>query len=122
MKDWKVTKGNEFKVIPAYHIGCTNVYLGDFMGEIEFWHHHGNTSTKEEAIANAELTCDAFNTIQKCGLMPSELLEQRDELLECLSTLLKENRIKEASVISGPNSILNDNLTKANELINKITE
>ena len=33
---------------------------------------------------NAELCCDAGNTAQKCGLLPSELLQQRDELREAL--------------------------------------
>ena len=31
-----------------------------------------------------ELFCDAGNTAQKCGLLPSELLWQRDELKEAL--------------------------------------
>ena len=35
-----------------------------------------------EAEHNAELICDAGNTAQKCGLLPSELLRQRDELIE----------------------------------------
>ncbi len=37
--------------------------------------------------ANAELIADAGNTIQKCGLLPSELLEQRDRLLAALKEL-----------------------------------
>jgi len=35
--------------------------------------------------ADAELICDAGNTAQKCGLLPSELLQQRDELKEELA-------------------------------------
>jgi hypothetical protein len=35
-----------------------------------------------ERIANAALIADAGNTAQLCGLLPSELLKQRDELLE----------------------------------------
>ena len=41
----------------------------------------------EIKIANkkdAELIADAGNTAQKCGLLPSELLQQRDELREAL--------------------------------------
>lgn len=41
----------------------------------------------EIKIANkkdAELICDAGNTAQKCGLLPSELLRQRNELREAL--------------------------------------
>ena len=42
----------------------------------------------EIKIANkkdAELIADAGNTAQKCGLLPSELLQQRDELREALN-------------------------------------
>lgn len=39
----------------------------------------------EENYANAELVIDAGNTAQKCGLLPSELLQQRDELREALA-------------------------------------
>ena len=35
--------------------------------------------------ADAELLIDAGNTAQKCGLLPSELLRQRDELKEELA-------------------------------------
>ena len=35
--------------------------------------------TMAERIANAALIADAGNTAQKCGLLPSELLKQRDE-------------------------------------------
>ena len=41
-----------------------------------------------EAEHNAELICDAGNTAQKCGLLPSELLRQRDELREALLYLM----------------------------------
>ena len=37
---------------------------------------------------NAELCCDAGNTAQKCGLLPSELLQQRDELREALAEMI----------------------------------
>lgn len=33
---------------------------------------------------NASFIMDAYNTANKCGLLPSELLKQRDELLEAL--------------------------------------
>ncbi len=32
--------------------------------------------------SNAKLIADSGNTAQKCGLLPSQLLEQRDELLK----------------------------------------
>lgn len=37
---------------------------------------------QEEMTDNATLIADAGNTYQKCQLKPSELLEQRNELLE----------------------------------------
>lgn len=43
-------------------------------------------------IANkkdAELIADAGNTAQKCGLLPSELLQQRDELRVALQNACK---------------------------------
>ena len=35
--------------------------------------------------ADVDLIVDAGNTAQKCGLLPSELLQQRDELKEALA-------------------------------------
>lgn len=37
--------------------------------------------------ANAKLIADAGTTANKCGLFPSELLEQRNELLEALKSI-----------------------------------
>ena len=42
----------------------------------------------EENYANADLVIDAGNTAQKCGLLPSELLKQRDELKEMLARFM----------------------------------
>ena len=38
----------------------------------------------KEAIANAKLTTDAFNTTNESGLTPSQLYKQNQELLEAL--------------------------------------
>ena len=38
---------------------------------------------------DAPLIADAGNTAQKCGLLPSELLQQRDELREALELAVK---------------------------------
>jgi len=46
--------------------------------------------TTEEAEANAELIADAGTTANKCGLLPSELLAQRDELLEAAQWAVKQ--------------------------------
>lgn len=42
----------------------------------------GNDETSD---ADADLIVNAFNTTNSCGLLPSELLKQRDELLEALN-------------------------------------
>lgn len=39
----------------------------------------------DEVERNALLIADAGNTAQKCGLLPSELLQQRNELKEALA-------------------------------------
>ncbi|AGO48355.1 hypothetical protein Phi10:1_gp014 [Cellulophaga phage phi10:1] len=41
----------------------------------------------KEGVANAKLIVDAGNTSNKCGLLPSELLKQRNELLEVLEVI-----------------------------------
>jgi len=52
--------------------------------------------------ADAELICDAGNTAQKCGLLPSELLQQRDELREALKLLMAGvNRLPPLTGIHG---------------------
>ena len=38
--------------------------------------------------ADVDLIVDAGNTAQKCGLLPSELLQQRDELKEALAEMI----------------------------------
>jgi hypothetical protein len=44
----------------------------------------GTNNSIELWEGNADLITDAGNTANKCGLLPSELLEQRDELLNVL--------------------------------------
>lgn len=46
---------------------------------------YGNSPA--EAYENAQLIADAGNTFNKCGLTPSELLEQRDELFRMANYL-----------------------------------
>ena len=46
------------------------------------------TDEGDEEKANAMLIADAGNTAQKCGLQPSELLQQRDELREALAEMV----------------------------------
>lgn len=43
----------------------------------------------QEMGANATIISDAFDTISECGIYPSELLKQRNELLETLIEVRK---------------------------------
>ncbi len=43
--------------------------------------------SKEEAEDNAALIVDAFNTTTACGYTPSELLEQRNQMVDILKTI-----------------------------------
>lgn len=43
----------------------------------------------EEMNANAKLMADAANTANKCGLLPSQLLQQRNDLLAKATALVK---------------------------------
>lgn len=85
MKELGITKG-EWEVSPDNNWECCVL-----MGEQE--DHYINLENRDidgwdEMHANATLICDAGNTAQKCGLLPSELLQQRDELKEALQSLM----------------------------------
>ena len=74
MKDLGITKG-EWRL----HSITTN---GMQWNEV-CWSDDGECITDHVyTTEDAELICDAGNTAQKCGLLPSELLRQRDELIE----------------------------------------
>lgn len=49
-------------------------------------------SVKGEQDANARLIADAGTTANKCGLLPSEILEQRDELRNALQECIRDLR------------------------------
>lgn len=63
--------------------------------------------------ANAELIADAFNTANETQLLPSELKEQRDELIRVL-----QDFISSAEVIDDEHFSME--IDQAKELINKI--
>lgn len=64
-----------------------NHHINLINNDIEGW---------EEMHANASLIADAGNTYQKCGLLPSELLEQRDELLAACKEFVRKVECGEA--------------------------
>ena len=50
-------------------------------------HINSQDVTSEESKANAELFADAGNTIQSCGLLPSQLLKQNNEMRAFLNKI-----------------------------------
>ena len=81
MKELGITKG-EWKYRDHFSDGIIETEE-TIIGHLMKW-----GSPEDELQANALLIADAGNTAQKCGLLPSELLRQRDELREKYSKLL----------------------------------
>jgi hypothetical protein len=82
MKELGITKGESVypKAQPVARNGFYILTDTAFIGEVG-----GGYLEIEQYKALAELFADAGNTAQKCGLLPSELLRQRDELKEELA-------------------------------------
>ena len=49
-----------------------------------------STASAEEMKANAILISDAFNTVNECDMMPSELLARYNEAVEALGNTAKD--------------------------------
>ena len=79
MKELGITKG---LWVAIEYAGRYDLQLAPFYEEPSILDEE-NVGT--EAYSNAFLCADAGNTAQKCGLLPSELLQQRDELREALA-------------------------------------
>ena len=79
-KELGITKGEAF----SYKVD-DRVVITTLEKEIcEMSYGRAYESTYEEMHYNTVLIADAFNTANKCGLLPSELLEQNTLLLEAL--------------------------------------
>ena len=94
MKDLKITKG-EWKIrlfpdgddffVEAPNLNKPQLGYGIEIMQDDFGEYNGYP--REQRLADAILIADAGNTAQLCGLLPSELLKQRDELLDALKAL-----------------------------------
>ena len=83
MKELGIIKGKwQHNKHSRGNIECNGRSIANCMG---YSTNIGNGEHIVENYANAELVIDAGNTAQKCGLLPSELLRQRDELREALA-------------------------------------
>lgn len=96
-------KGTKEKVIADIRSGCCAIYLesrkdekngiepGDernlFFSDKGCVYNGSHWEMDEETQQNTVVFADGLNTIQSCGLLPSELLKQRDEALELIAEL-----------------------------------
>ena len=82
----------------------------------------------EEQRENQKLIVDAFNTINECDLLPSELLSQRNEMLEMLEKVLSlkslieygDEMVNEQNISEA--KALGDMIQGIEQLINKATK
>ena len=89
--DKKFTKGElVYKKLKQDGYGMISIHQNGWSlcDDNEFTSIAGIWSTNEVDFANAKLIVDAGNTANRCGLFPSEILEQRDELLEQLRSII----------------------------------
>ena len=90
MKILEITKGEWIQVGTHKYPSIDVVYVKSEDGRILATVHglsdgKNNEQKSVEAESNTKLITDAGNTYNKCGVLPSDLLEQRDELLEALN-------------------------------------
>ena len=111
MKNWKGTTGEVFTVKSD----------SKYTGEYSVFSNSG-APTFGEDIENVKLIEDSFNTIQKCDLLPSELLQQRDKLLEALkeSNKVISNTIRVKGGRDFGKNYMNDRWVNNEELIKSI--
>ena len=82
MKELGITRGETFALrnqpvqSNGFYIETDSAYIGEV---------GGGYLTLDQYKAIGELLIDGANTAQKCGMLPSELLRQRDELKEALA-------------------------------------
>lgn len=84
--EFKGTKGNfelQYNSWNEVKIVCDRKTVATIDIDDEFYHDY-STDIKN---ADADLILDSFNTVQSCGLLPSELLKQRNDMREMLKYL-----------------------------------
>ena len=93
MKDLGITKGECVIVKKPHQLthirtkGSDQQIATIFAGRMTM---NGKVMPIEETIANGKVMTDALNTAQKCGLLPSELLEIVKSCEETMNILLIE--------------------------------
>jgi|GEM_PF-6371004 len=120
MKDLGITKGEwEFKPIKESN-GWTDVRLKGKDHSIATCYMGRSNKDLEELNANAILIADAGTTANKCGLLPSEVLKQRDDVLDKLKDMSKYIRRELTIVHEAPEKEVKLILDGSEELIQSI--
>lgn len=111
-KEWVYEAFDEPKFISIHQKGYVVGREGEDLTIAGVW-----GSVTEEDKANAELIVDAGNTANKCGLMPSELLDENATLKKSLRELLTainakgaddfEQEVRLAEILLGINRPIN---------------
>ena len=98
MKDLGITKGKWKSIYRNKHDRGVRSDKGFICFMTMPQHYQGQDARYDEELnecrSNADLICDAGNTAQKCGLLPSELLNQRDELLAMMEKIAVASQIE----------------------------
>lgn len=90
MKNWKGTKSPIHE--DGVYCDTLNGVSNELLNESDQVVVDVYGSNVDEMNANTALVLDSFHVVQKCDLLPSELLKQRDELLGQLKSV-RESRI-----------------------------
>lgn len=84
----------ETKLTPTEEKTCYVMNFAGFYGMLDAPYYEGKSLLNDyhykDAKYNAEIMADGFNTFQKCHLLPSQLLQQRDELIQGCEEAIKQ--------------------------------
>lgn len=131
MKDLGITKGewivDKTTVYSLYQVGWDKGKpLMSNRFYLQVYPDYRVENCEVEAVFNAKLIADAGNTAQKCGLLPSELLAQRDELISVINSFIRDFEgdyvMRDGSIVDNPSNILLTNYKLLKNTINKVTE
>lgn len=67
------------------NVGSICIHTTEMNSICDFWK---ESEDRSEPFRLSEIALDAFNTANKCGLLPSELLRQNQKLLSALKDLV----------------------------------
>jgi hypothetical protein len=90
-----------------------DLIVGD---KLVFSYSMDNSIGLDEASENAKIISEAFNVINECNLSPSQLLKQRDDLLESINEVI---RFTDFTFLKGFHGAAMENLSKLKREIEK---